>query len=503
MNLSRCDGQYIRKRENPPRQQCNGTKVALSRPIILYNPDSKYYNIPVINIALLLFQKYNQVKDGLRKHYGRPIRALSCPVKLQGNMNMTYRARVVDSELAERLSAAGAVVIEGPRASGKTSTARQVAASEVLLDVDANARQAVAVDPSLVLEGNVPRLIDEWQLEPVLWNHIRRVIDDRGAAGQFILTGSAIPADDITRHTGAARLTRLHMRPMTLFESGYADGTVSLRELLQGRIAPAQDPGLTIPDIAERIAAGGWPGFLSFTISQSLRAVRDYIEEIRRIDIGRIDQTRRDPEKVGRLLRSLARNVSTHAAATTLAADAGGADGTLDDDTVREYLVALERLMIVEDQPAWAPHLRSRSILRRAAKHHFVDPSLAVAALGATAERLLKDLNLFGLLFESLVVRDLRVFAQSVDARVMHYHDNTGLEIDAIVEAADGRWAAFEVKLGTGHIEQGAANLLKFTERIDVERCGTPAILGVITGRGYCYQRDDGVVVIPVGVLGP
>jgi len=328
-------------------------------------------------------------------------------------------------------------------------------------------------------------------------------VDDRGESGQFILTGSAVPADDITRHTGAARLTRLRMRPMTLFESGHANGAVSLKELLQGRIAHARDPGLTVSAIAERVAVGGWPGFLDLTVSQSIRAVRDYLEEIRRVDIGRVDQTRRDPEKVGRVMMSLARNVSTHVAATTLAADAGGADGSLDDDTVREYLAALERLMIVEDQPSWAPHLRSRSILRRAAKRHFVDPSLAVAALGGTPERLLKDLNLLGLLFESMVVRDLRVYTQSSDARLKHYHDNTGLEIDIIVEAVDGRWAAFEVKLGTGYIEQGAANLLTFAERIDAERCGSPAVLGVITGMGYCYTRDDGVAVIPVGVLGP
>jgi len=365
---------------------------------------------------------------------------------------MTYCSRIVDAELVTRLSSTGAVVIEGPKACGKTSTARQIAASEVLLDVDENARQAAAVDPALVLDGEIPRLIDEWQLEPTIWNHIRRAVDDRRKPGQFILTGSAVPADEITRHTGAARLTRLRMRPMTLFETGHANGTVSLQGLLSGELPRCPDPGLTITDISERIAAGGWPGFLGLNMRQSLQAVRDYLEEIRRVDVGRVDRTRRNPEKVGRLLQSLARNVSTHAAATTLAADAGGADGALDDDTVRDYLATLERLMIVEDQPAWAPHLRSRSILRRAPKRHFVDPSLAVASLRATPDRLLKDLNLLGLLFESLVIRDLRVYAQAVDAEVFQYRDNTDLEIDAIVETTDGRWAAFEVKLGTGRL---------------------------------------------------
>ncbi len=416
---------------------------------------------------------------------------------------MTYQDRVVDIELAARLRATGAVVLEGPKACGKTATARQVAASEVLLDIDAGARQAIAVDPALVLGGATPRLIDEWQLAPAIWNHIRRAVDDRGQPGQFILTGSAVPADDITRHTGAGRITRLRMRPMTLFETGHADGAISLARLLDGEPVRSADPGLTVADLAERVAVGGWPGFRGHTVEQSLRAVRDYLDEIRRVDIGRVDGTRRDPDKVGRLLRSLARNVATYAAATTLAADAGGADGALDDDTVREYLGALERLMIVEDQPAWAPHLRSRSRTRRAAKRHFVDPSLAVAALRATPDRLLGDLNLLGFLFESLVVRDLRVYAQASEAHVLQYRDNTGLEIDAIVETTEGRWAAFEIKLGPGQIDEGASTLLKFADRIDMTKCGNPSVLGVIVGTGYGYVRDDGVSVIPIGALRP
>ena len=402
-----------------------------------------------------------------------------------------------------RLSSAGAVVIEGPKACGKTSTARQTAASEVLLDVDENARRAISVDPTLVLDGAVPRLIDEWQTEPTIWNHVRRAIDDRGKPGQFILTGSAVPADDITRHTGAARLTRLRMRPLTLFEGGRSTGSVGVGGILDGATVRSADPGLRIADIAELVAIGGWPGLLDLSVEQSLRANRDYLEEIRRVDIVRVDQTRRDPENVGRLIRSLARNVATYAAATALAADAGGADGPLDPDTVRSYLSALERLMIIEDQPAWAPHLRSRSILRRGSKRHFVDPSLAVAALRATPDRLLKDLSLLGFLFESLVVRDLRVHAQAHDARVFQYRDNTGLEVDAILEKADGRWAAFEVKLGPGQIDDAAASLLKFAERVDTTKCEEPVSLAVIVGTGYGYVREDGIGVIPVGALGP
>jgi uncharacterized protein len=412
---------------------------------------------------------------------------------------MRYHSRLVDSELRQRLSSTGAVVIEGPKACGKTATARNLAASEVLLDVDENARQAVAVDPRLVLAGDTPRLIDEWQIEPAIWNHIRRAVDERGAPGQFILTGSAAPADDITRHTGAGRLTRLRLRPMTLFELEQSAGTVSLAKLMNGDQSACPDPGLNIQELIELIAVGGWPGHLRLTSKQALRANRDYLEEIRRVDISRVDGVRRDPDKVGRLLRSLARNAATYASATGMAEDIGG----ITVQTVLEYLASLERLMIVEDQPAWAPHLRSRSRLRSAAKRHFVDPSLAVAALRTSPEGLLKDMNLLGFLFESLVVRDLRVYAQAMDAEVLQYRDNTGLEVDAVIHCADGRWGAFEIKLGARMVEQGAASLLKFVDRVDTDKCGSPSLLAVITGTGYGFMRDDGITVIPVAALKP
>jgi uncharacterized protein len=394
-------------------------------------------------------------------------------------------------------------VIEGPRACGKTATARRISASEVLLDVDANARQAIAVDPALVLDGPTPRLIDEWQIEPAIWNQVRRAVDDRADAGQFILTGSAVPADDVTRHTGAGRISRLRMRPMSLFEAGRSTGLISLNGLLDGRLSSSAEPGLTVMDLAEEVARGGWPGLRGRDVADALLAVRDYLDEIARVDVGRVATGHRDPGRVSRLLASLARNVATHAAATTLAKDTGGADGPLKDDTVREYLGVLERLMVIEDQPAWAPHLRSRYRLRTAPKRHFVDPSLAVAALRAVPDRLLGDLRLLGLLFESLVVRDLRVYAQAADASVLQYRDSGGLEVDAIVEAGDGRWMAFEVKLGQGQIEAAATSLRRFAARIDLEQCGEPALLGVIVGTGYGYQREDGVAVIPIGALGP
>lgn len=418
-------------------------------------------------------------------------------------LTVRYQPRVVDAELRDRLRATGAVIIEGPKACGKTETARQIAASEVLLDVDADARAAVAVVPQVVLEGPTPRLIDEWQIEPAIWNHVRRAVDDRRQVGQFVLTGSAVPADDVSRHTGAGRITRLRMRPMSLFEMGASTGEVSLGDLLESGPAAKQGGKLTVERLAELIATGGWPALRGRGVDEALRYVRDYLDEIRRVDISRVDGVHRDPERVGRLLASVARNVATAATIDTLASDTGGADGPIYRDTVREYLDSLERLMVVEDLPAWAPELRSRSILRTSSTRHFVDPSLAVAALRASPQRLLREIRWFGLLFESLVIRDLRIYAQANDATVKQYRDNTGLEVDAIVQTAAGAWAAFEVKLGHAQVDQAAKNLGKFAQRVDTSVCGEPATLAVLVGTGYSYVRDDGVAVIPIDALGP
>jgi predicted AAA+ superfamily ATPase len=414
-----------------------------------------------------------------------------------------YLPRTVDTQLASLLQVVGAVVVEGPKASGKTWTAQRLARSAVRLDVDANARQAAGIDPSLVLEGEVPRLIDEWQLTPDLWNYVRRAVDDRGRAGQFILTGSAVPADNVTRHTGAGRFARLRMRPMSLQESGHSTGEVSLSALMDGGNSRAADPGLDVKAIADRLVAGGWPALVEKTPEQAALAVRAYVDEVRRTDVQRVDGVSHDPERVLRLMRSLARNVSTMTGIATMARDIAGTERAIDPDTAYRYHEALERLMVVEDQPAWAPHLRSRSRVRVSPKRHFVDPSIAAAVLRATPARLLEDLNLFGLLFESMAVRDLRVYAQAQDAQVLHYKDNTDLEVDAIVERADGAWGAFEVKLGQTYVEQAVETLQTFADRVDTAKCGRPKVLGVITGFGMGYTRPDGIHVIPIGALGP
>ncbi len=416
---------------------------------------------------------------------------------------MTYLSRIVDAELEELLNVTGAILVEGVKASGKTATATQAAESQVLLDIDVNARRMVGADPAAILDGAAPRLIDEWQLEPAIWNHVRREVDRRGTPGQFILTGSAVPADDATRHTGAGRFARLRMRPLSLYESGRSTGVMSLKALLEGEPQRAQRSEMTLKTIAEVVCAGGWPGNIGKGLPQTLRANRGYLDEIRRADISRASGKTRDPNKVERLLRALARNIATPVAMSKLTADVGGDERALNADTVAEYLDALERLMIVENQPAWSPHLRSRTTLRTAPVRHFVDPSLAVAALRATPERLTADLEFLGLLFESLVIRDLRVYAQAADAQVFHYREKEGLEVDAVVEAADGRWAAFEIKLGERWVEDGARSLRKLAERTTHSDHDKPSVLAVIVPSGYGSVSTGDVGVIPIGALGP
>lgn len=416
---------------------------------------------------------------------------------------MTYLPRIVDSELAELLAAHGAVVIEGPKACGKTETARRQAASEVLLDLDESAQQAASIAPELVLAGASPRLIDEWQIVPAIWNHVRREVDSRQEPGQFILAGSATPADDHSRHTGAGRFGRLRMRPMTLHEVGHGTSHISLAGLLAGEKSSSPAQELMLPELIDEVIMGGWPGLRRLAVPAAARAVRDYLDQISRTDINEADGVKRDPQRVRAVLRSLARNVATQAKLTTIAADAGGVDVSVSDESVGNYLAALERLMIVEDQPAWNTHLRSSHRLRKSSTRHFVDPSLAVAAIGASRASLLNDLNYFGLLFESLVIRDLRVHAQTLDGEVFHYRDQSDLEVDAIVDTRE-RWGGFEIKLGsTAQVDEAARSLAKFAGRVDTSRRGQPAVLGVIVGSGYGYVRDDGIHVIPIGALGP
>jgi uncharacterized protein len=414
-----------------------------------------------------------------------------------------YLPRIVDRELAERLESAGAVVIEGPKACGKTWTAEQRAADRLLLDVDDAARAAIEIAPGVALDRPAPLLLDEWQELPAVWNHVRRAVDERQLTGQFILTGSSTPADDVSRHSGAGRFSFLRMRPMCLFESGRSTGEVSLKAMFDGDGIAARDPGITIHDIAEIITRGGWPAQQNSPLESARRAAADYLEQTCAVDVSRLGERRRDPVKVRAVIRAIARSIASPVRSSTLASDAGVDIETadqVDPRTVRDYLDALERLMVLEDQPGWAPSLRSRRRVRSAPKRHLVDPSLSVAALGAGPQALLTDLNYLGHLFESLAIRDLRVLSQPLGGQVMHYSDNKGGEADAIIELADGRWAAIEVKLGASAVDQGADSLNRMARLITGT---TPAFLAVVTGTGVAYTRPDGVHALPIGSLGP
>ena len=416
-----------------------------------------------------------------------------------------YRTRVVEHEISAALQASPAVLLDGPRACGKTWTAKRFARSEALLDTLPTARLAASVDAAGLLSGPTPRLLDEWHLAPAIWNPMRRACDDRAQPGQFILTGSATPPDDVTRHSGAGRVARVRMRPMSLFESGESDGSVSVREMLDAASCRQASSDMSVPYIIEAACRGGWPGLIDRASEAAQRYLRSYLDDISRTDIALVDDVKRDPVGVRRLLTSLGRNVATPASYTTLAADTTGDQAVpMHARTVRSYLSALERLFVTEDLHAWRPHLRSRAQLRTSAVRHFVCPSLAVAALRTNSARLRADLNFFGLLFESLVVRDLRVYSQLDGCQMSHYRDEYGLEVDVILERADGEWAAFEIKLGGERlINEGIESLRKLAERVDTKRMGTPRKLAVVTAGGYGFELPDGIAVVPITALGP
>lgn len=412
----------------------------------------------------------------------------------------TYVPRLVDDQLRRGLRSSGAVLIEGPKASGKTSTARQQAASVVRLDASPQVRAAGTADPNLLLAGETPRLIDEWQLVPDVWNAVRYQVDERQADGQFILTGSATPADDVTRHTGAGRVARVRMHPMSLHESGSSTGAVSLVGLLDGDAASSPGSDVDLLGVAELLCRGGWPGNLRRELGDALRANRDYLATVAAADIVTVDGVRRDPRKVMSLLYALARSNGTYVTDKTLQADVTAHGETLATRTLASYLDAMHRLWIAVEQPAWGQHLRSSAQVRRSPKRHLVDPSLAVAALGATPTALVGDPEAFGQQFESLVFRDLSVYAQAIGASVHAYQESSGAEIDAVV-VRDDQWLGIEVKLsGRPEVVDAAASGLT---RIAAHMRRPPAALAVVTATGPSYRRPDGVNVVSILDLAP
>ena len=416
-----------------------------------------------------------------------------------------YLPRVVDDEVTEALASAPAVLIEGPRGCGKTWTGREFAASEVVLDESEALRVAAEVDPASILDGPEPRLLDEWQLVRGIWNPMRHACDRRGGFGHFLLTGSQNPPDEITEHSGAGRIARVRMRPMSLWESGNSSGEVSLRSLMEGDRCRATDAGHTIDGIAALICRGGWPRMIGMTPRLAQARLRDYLEAITRVDIARVSGIRRNPLLVSRLLESLARNEATAARISTLQTDLTGEGANPPArSTIGAYLDELTRLFVIEPLPAWSTHLRSSARLRRSAKRYFADPALAVAALRGSPAAVGGDLEAMGLLFESLAMRDLRIYAQSLGAELYYYGDDSGLEADAIIDGIDGGWVAVEVKLGGGAaINKAMESLRAVRERVDTARRGRPARLIVLTAFGHGYQTDDGIAVVPLTALRP
>ncbi len=416
----------------------------------------------------------------------------------------TYISRLCDADLQFALQSSGAVLIEGAKWCGKTSTASNASRSVLFMQDPDNSGTYLAMadtSPSLLLKGETPRLIDEWQMAPVLWDAVRFEVDKRAETGQFILTGSAVPSDNMTAHTGTGRISRILMRPMSLFESSESNGAVSLRALFDGNLEVGALSDLSIERIAFSLCRGGWPASVKLQGAPALRMARDYVEAVINFDVSRVDNVEKNPGRVRLLLQSLARNIATPASYQTIKADIEATDITISDKTISSYLNALRRIFVVEDLPAWSPSLRSKTAIRTSAKRHFVDPSIATAALRTNPEGILKDFQYFGLLFEALCTRDIRVYAETIDGDVFHYRDKSGLESDLIVRLRDGRWAAIEVKLGNKQIDVAAKNLLALENRIDEEKVGKASFLMVITGGQYAYRRKDNVLVVPIACL--
>lgn len=416
---------------------------------------------------------------------------------------MEYYTRIIEEEIEQKLQASGALLIKGPKSCGKTETAKQFAKSILQVDRDEQVPIVMSINPQILLQGESPRLIDEWQEQPKLWNYVRHEVDDRKKKAQFILTGSANPEEEIKLHSGAGRFTIVEMQTMSWQEMGYSSGEISLGALLHGEAITYSQNSLTIEMIVERMIKGGWPALLNTSLHEAILLNRSYVDLLAEVDMSRVSGVKRDPQKVRSLLRSLARNIATLVENTTLEKDIKAVeDRDLSRPTIIDYLNALSQLMIFEEQPAYNTHIRSSNSLRKSSKRHFCDVSLAIAALKLDKNRLMNDLKYCGFLFESLVYHDLKMYAKANDAEISHYRDSSGLEVDAIIQQSGGIWAAFEVKLGIGMIDEAANNLLKFNKLIDEKKVTKPISLNIITGTGMSFTRPDGVNVISLASLG-
>ncbi|WP_321301905.1 DUF4143 domain-containing protein [uncultured Sphaerochaeta sp.] len=418
----------------------------------------------------------------------------------------SYITRILDVLLEEYLQTFGAVNIQGPKWCGKTTTAEQKAKSIIRFqdpDQGESNRMMAEIDASYLLKGAYPRLLDEWQVVPPIWDAVRLAVDNEQEEGMFILTGSSVPVDDGIHHSGTGRISRLVMRPMSLFESGESNGSVSLSSLFSSTtpIDP-QKSEITIPDLAFLMCRGGWPASVNKSEKSALLIAQEYIVSLAESEVSRTSGSKKNPQRVMNLLRSYARNISTLATNKSIIGDIQANDLSFSETTYYEYLNALQRLYIVEDVPAWNPAIRSKTALRSRSKHELADPSLVVAGLGLSSDVLLKDLPFMGFVFETLCIRDLRVYSQKMGGSISYYHDRYDLECDCVLHLRDGRYALIECKMGGSGIDEGAEHLLELVRLIKLHKMQAPSFLMVLTASEIAYERPDGVKVVPIGCLG-
>jgi predicted AAA+ superfamily ATPase len=415
-----------------------------------------------------------------------------------------YMPRLVEDKLEKQLKATGCVVIEGPKWCGKSTTAKRFSKTTVELqrtNVFKQYQIYLTTEEENVLKGELPILFDEWQKLPDLWDHIRWDLDTNGGRGQYILTGSAKPIENKDRHSGTGRMAKIIMRPMSLYESMESTGEVSLTDLFNGISKISGNSKITFNRIAHLICRGGWPESIKDDDETALLIAENYFRSITDADITKVDDIKRNPERARKILRSYARHISSFASNTTIQEDVSTGDSAFDNKTMISYTNAFRKLFVIEDLSAWSPKLRSKTVIRTADKRQFVDPCIAAAALGASPADLINDVNTFGLLFESLCIRDLRIYADRIGGSVCQYHDSSGLEADAVIHLNNGDWGAVEIKLGGNMIDEAAENLLKLKKRIDTEHAKEPKFLMVLSGLNYAYRRPDGVYVVPIGCL--
>ncbi|HQM96003.1 MAG TPA: DUF4143 domain-containing protein [Clostridia bacterium] len=415
-----------------------------------------------------------------------------------------YYPRIADKILKEELEAFGAVLINGPKWCGKTTTAKQIAKSVINMQDPsnkANYQKTVKIEPLILLQGDKPRLIDEWQEAPELWDAIRYDIDEKQQEGLYILTGSTKIDDIKISHSGVGRISKILMRTLSLYESNDSNGSVSLQDLFNGNAFKMAKSDLSVRDISEIIVRGGWPNSIGKDLKIASRQIAGYIDSIVKSEINTVDGVERDEAKTRAVLKSLARHTASQASDNKIISDVEVNHFSIHRNTLSDYLKILRDLYVIEDLPAWSPKLRSKTTIRTSNTRHFSDPAFAASLLDASPEDLFRDIETFGLLFESLVVRDLRIYTEYIGGYVYHYRDKNGLEADAIIHLNDGRWAAIEVKLGSHEIDNAARNLIKLSNQVDSSNSNGPAFLMVITGTEFGYRRDDGVYVVPIGCL--